>query len=474
MCLRASRLSSTSTAKRCSVAAGAHVDRADQRSSRPARMQTTTISWLRRSRSWSSSGAWQLGGGLPAGGDPGPRCSMAGHRGLHVGWRRIAYNEPISSASAMTAGSQRCIACRHSIVVKLSSCVIRIVLMVPPPLAHSAASCWLRSRITLDGGLLQVQPRERNAELSAPHRRTRRALPECACERRKTLRHRADVRADQPRRLGPELADHEIRAGAVAAVFGARMDRRRRRAGCWRSMPSRAASACTCRAISGSVCRVRRPERLAVDGGDGLCAGVSAGERSDGVAYTNPLWTALLAWPLLGERMTLTRVVALVMAFAGLVPAVRRQRDRRRPWRNCRAWCWRCIGAIGFAFGTIYVKKYPLQLPGATAAAWQIGLGCLPVALAGHRVRAAGRVRAGRRRLGGDGLMALRPVLHRLCLLVRSARAAAGVGRRDRHHAGAGDRRHRLGGLRSASRWARPKIAALVLTIAGVALAARS
>ncbi len=40
-------------------------------------------------------------------------------------------------------------------------------------------------------------------------------------------------------------------------------------------------------------------------------------------------------------------------------------------------------GAIGFAFGTIFLKKWPIQLPGATSAAWQIGLGCLPVALAG-------------------------------------------------------------------------------------------
>src|SRR5215467_12488680 len=36
------------------------------------------------------------------------------------------------------------------------------------------------------------------------------------------------------------------------------------------------------------------------------------------IAYTMPVWTALLAWPLLGERLTLLRVTALVMAFAGL------------------------------------------------------------------------------------------------------------------------------------------------------------
>ena len=37
-------------------------------------------------------------------------------------------------------------------------------------------------------------------------------------------------------------------------------------------------------------------------------------------------------------------------------------------------------GAIGFALGTVLAKKLPIQLPPITAAAWQIGLGCFPVA----------------------------------------------------------------------------------------------
>ena len=40
-------------------------------------------------------------------------------------------------------------------------------------------------------------------------------------------------------------------------------------------------------------------------------------------------------------------------------------------------------GALGFALGTIFLKRFPIALPGATSAAWQIGLGCLPVAVIG-------------------------------------------------------------------------------------------
>jgi drug/metabolite transporter (DMT)-like permease len=36
------------------------------------------------------------------------------------------------------------------------------------------------------------------------------------------------------------------------------------------------------------------------------------------IALHYGVWTALLAWPLLGERLTLLRVTVLVMAFAGL------------------------------------------------------------------------------------------------------------------------------------------------------------
>ena len=40
-------------------------------------------------------------------------------------------------------------------------------------------------------------------------------------------------------------------------------------------------------------------------------------------------------------------------------------------------------GSIGFAIGTVLIKKYPLNLPPLTAVAWQAGLGSLPVAIIG-------------------------------------------------------------------------------------------
>src|ERR1044072_9398026 len=36
------------------------------------------------------------------------------------------------------------------------------------------------------------------------------------------------------------------------------------------------------------------------------------------IAYTMPVWASLIAWPVLGERPTVLRTLALLMAFAGL------------------------------------------------------------------------------------------------------------------------------------------------------------
>lgn len=103
------------------------------------------------------------------------------------------------------------------------------------------------------------------------------------------------------------------------------------------------------------------------------------------IAYTMPVWTALLAWPLLGERLVPLRVTALVLAFAGLVILFSGEGIDASiaKWPGI---VLALLGAIAFALGTIFLKRYPLKLPGATSAAWQLVLGCLPVAIVGFAI----------------------------------------------------------------------------------------
>jgi drug/metabolite transporter (DMT)-like permease len=100
------------------------------------------------------------------------------------------------------------------------------------------------------------------------------------------------------------------------------------------------------------------------------------------IAYTMPVWASLLAWPILGERPNLLRVVSLVMAFAGLA-AIMGGNGLAASAAKLPGIIMALGGAFGFAVGTVMAKKLPVIMPPLSAAAWQIGIGCLPVAVAG-------------------------------------------------------------------------------------------
>jgi len=100
------------------------------------------------------------------------------------------------------------------------------------------------------------------------------------------------------------------------------------------------------------------------------------------IAYTMPVWASILAWPILGERPNLLRVISLVMAFAGL-SAILGGNGFAASLSKLPGIIMALGGAIGFAVGAVLAKKLPVNLPPVSAAAWQVGIGCLPVAIAG-------------------------------------------------------------------------------------------
>jgi drug/metabolite transporter (DMT)-like permease len=100
------------------------------------------------------------------------------------------------------------------------------------------------------------------------------------------------------------------------------------------------------------------------------------------IAYTMPVWASLLAWPILGERPTLLRTLALVMAFAGLA-SIMGGNGTSASVAKLPGIIMALLGAFGFAVGTVLSKRWPIHLPPIPAAAWQVGLGCLPVAIVG-------------------------------------------------------------------------------------------
>jgi len=100
------------------------------------------------------------------------------------------------------------------------------------------------------------------------------------------------------------------------------------------------------------------------------------------VAYTMPVWASLLAWLMLGERMSAQRLLALVMAFAGIA-ALMGGNGIEASTAKLPGIVMIVAGAFAFAIGTITSKRFPMALPLMTSSALQISIGCVPVALAG-------------------------------------------------------------------------------------------
>jgi drug/metabolite transporter (DMT)-like permease len=107
-----------------------------------------------------------------------------------------------------------------------------------------------------------------------------------------------------------------------------------------------------------------------------------AGEAAT-LAYTMPVWAALLAWPILGERPNLRQIWAIILGFSGVLVLVG---DRRLSLEVTRlpGIVLALSAAILFALGTVRAKRVPIPLPRLTLTAWQVSLGCLPLLIGGR------------------------------------------------------------------------------------------
>jgi drug/metabolite transporter (DMT)-like permease len=98
------------------------------------------------------------------------------------------------------------------------------------------------------------------------------------------------------------------------------------------------------------------------------------------IGATMPVWTAAFAWPILGERLTLRRLIAMAMAIAGLVVLMGGNGIAANQ-AKLPGIIFALLAAFGFALGTVLTKRRPLQLPPLNAAVWQLVIGCVPLSL---------------------------------------------------------------------------------------------
>jgi drug/metabolite transporter (DMT)-like permease len=95
------------------------------------------------------------------------------------------------------------------------------------------------------------------------------------------------------------------------------------------------------------------------------------------LVYTMPIWTTLLAWPLLGTRPSLRGTVALALGIAGVVLLLGAHGvalDAHKVLGIALA----LSSAVLFALGTL-LNRVALPLSPVVSVMWQVGLGCAPM-----------------------------------------------------------------------------------------------
>lgn len=92
------------------------------------------------------------------------------------------------------------------------------------------------------------------------------------------------------------------------------------------------------------------------------------------LTYTLPIWTTMLAWPVLGERPALQSIVALCLGVAGLALLV--GGNVGGIVHKLPGIVFALSAALLFALGAVTSRR-PIAMPPIALSAWLIGLGSL-------------------------------------------------------------------------------------------------
>ena len=102
-----------------------------------------------------------------------------------------------------------------------------------------------------------------------------------------------------------------------------------------------------------------------------------AAGRASIIAFTMPVWAALLAAVLLGERITTWKIIGLVLGVAGLITLI--GPDIAALGAAPLGAAFMLGAAISWAVGTVLFKKFDWRLPVASAIGWQLAIGAFVI-----------------------------------------------------------------------------------------------
>jgi drug/metabolite transporter (DMT)-like permease len=91
--------------------------------------------------------------------------------------------------------------------------------------------------------------------------------------------------------------------------------------------------------------------------------------RATILTYAMPVWVVLLAWPIIGERPDRRRAMSVLCAVAGIVLLAAPLLQAGVPILGALF----ALGAgLSWAAGTVFLKRWPIDLPALAATGWQL------------------------------------------------------------------------------------------------------
>ena len=104
-----------------------------------------------------------------------------------------------------------------------------------------------------------------------------------------------------------------------------------------------------------------------------------AASRATIIAFTMPLWAALLAAPVLRERVPRTTVLGLVVGLAGMAVLILPEGEALLA--DPLGPLFMIVAAVSWAIGTVLVKRSRFTMPITVLTGWQLLLGGVPITL---------------------------------------------------------------------------------------------
>jgi drug/metabolite transporter (DMT)-like permease len=97
------------------------------------------------------------------------------------------------------------------------------------------------------------------------------------------------------------------------------------------------------------------------------------------LGFTMPLWSALIAWAVLGQRLSPRMLLAIALGAAAVLLLMLRSVDAYA--RAPLGFALGLLAGVGWAVGTLILKQRPVDVPATVLTGWQMLITAVPITI---------------------------------------------------------------------------------------------